>query len=37
MTLFSEALDGRMLLYLDYYDIVLRGIRRAYVTFSVLL
>jgi len=37
MTLFSEALDGRMLLYLYYYDIVLRGIRRAYVTLSLLL
>jgi len=37
MTLYSEALDGRMLLFLYYYDIVLRGISRAYVTLSLLL
>jgi len=37
MTLFSDALDGRMLLYLYYYDIVLRGIRWAYVILSLLL
>jgi len=37
MTLYSEALAGRMLLFLYYYDIVLLGIRWVYVTFSVLL
>jgi len=37
MTLFFEALDGRMLIFLYYYAIVLRGIRWAYVTLSLLL